>query len=214
MPPIPHLSIMQNIENVILDRDGTIIVDKHYLHDPVGVELFPGVGEGLAALCQHGIRLFIATNQSGIGRGYFPEADYHAVEKQLESALAEYGVTITGTAFCPHAPDTDCTCRKPGLGMWQKLSEKYGLTPNNTAMVGDKDADVRFGLDAGLVASILVLTGKGAKQLEKYGLEIPASPWVKAPAGRDGLPTHIAVDLGTACTTILHHNAMFGDQHK
>jgi D-glycero-D-manno-heptose 1,7-bisphosphate phosphatase len=202
---------MENIENVILDRDGTVIVDKHYLHDPAGVELLPGAGEGLALLARAGIRLFIATNQSGIGRGYFPEADYHAVDARLRDMLADYGVSIVDTAFCPHAPDTPCNCRKPATGMWSRLAADHGLAPANTVMIGDKDADVRFGLEAGLAASILVLTGKGAGELDKYALGAPLSIWTRPSPRPAGAPHVVARDLGAACDFILHHNATIGE---
>ncbi|NJB67404.1 D-glycero-D-manno-heptose 1,7-bisphosphate phosphatase [Desulfobaculum xiamenense] len=201
---------MQIIENVILDRDGTIIVDKHYLHDPAQIEFIPGATDGLARLHAAGIRLFVATNQSGIGRGYFTQADYLAVERRMNGLLASAGAPITGTAFCPHAPDTACDCRKPDIGMWKALAATHALNPQRTVMIGDKAADVRFGIDAGLAASILVLTGKGAGQLEKYGLSQPEGPWSETAPLRPGLPHYVARDLGAACDCILHYNASSG----
>ena len=130
--------------NIIIDRDGTIIKDKHYLHDPEGVELLPGVISGLRQLSQLGAKLYVVTNQSGIGRGYFGVNDYQACAARLEEMLSEQGITIEHTAFCPHAPEENCTCRKPLAGMWNEIANRYGLFPAKAIMIGDKMDDVNF----------------------------------------------------------------------
>ena len=93
---------------IFVDRDGTLIEDKHYLSDPTGVCLLPHVAESLKKIQDHGIKIFIVTNQSGIGRGYFTEKDFFACQKELEKQLNTFGVTITDTAFCPHDPSAPC----------------------------------------------------------------------------------------------------------
>lgn len=158
------------IVNILFDRDGTLIHDCHYLSDPKHICLLPGVGEALAQLSNAGIRLFIVTNQSGIGRGYFSQADYIACEQQLNALLAEHGVFLTDSMHCPHTPDDACPCRKPSIGLWKTLQERYALKAEETIMVGDKMADVFFGHQAGCIASVLVLTGKGTGVAEKYNL--------------------------------------------
>ena len=150
---------MARIAAVLLDRDGTIIHDKHYLADPAGVELLPGAVEGLTLLAESGLRLFVVTNQSGIGRGYFPESAYHACSMAMEDLLRESGVALSSSAFCPHGPDAACACRKPALGMWYSLKEQHALDASRTAMVGDKAEDAAFGRAAGFPAVVLVLTG-------------------------------------------------------
>lgn len=198
---------MKKIRNVILDRDGTVIVDKHYLCDPAGVELLPGVADGLSRLARAGVRLFIASNQSGIGRGYFSESDHHAVHERLEELLAESGVQVKGAAFCPHAPDAGCDCRKPATGMWNELAREHGLHADETAMVGDKPADVSFGLDAGLAVSLLVLTGKGEASAHKLGVE-DFDEDVLEIAERTGAQPHaVARDLDAACAWLLDYGA-------
>ncbi|MEG6552093.1 HAD-IIIA family hydrolase, partial [Desulfocurvibacter africanus] len=114
---------------VVLDRDGTIIVDKHYLADPEGVELLPGAVEGLARLAGAGLGLVVATNQSGIGRGYFGEEDLHLVNARLSEVLAEHGVHIERYYFCPHGPEADCACRKPCTGLLDQAARELGLDP-------------------------------------------------------------------------------------
>lgn len=167
------------ITTLFLDRDGTIIEDRHYLSDPNGVTLLPEAGEALSRLAGQGIQIFIVTNQSGIGRGYFSTEEYLACEARLDALLQDYGVTVIATAHCPHAPDKgSCSCRKPHIGMWEQLRDAHGLKAEECVMVGDKMADINFGRNAGFAASILVLTGKGVKTAQDYGftkgIQLPA----------------------------------------
>lgn len=156
---------------VLFDRDGTLIVDRHYLGSPEGVELIPGTGEALALLRTRGVKSFVVSNQSGIGRGYFPESGWHACEKRLGELLEAFGAAIDDERFCPHAPEENCTCRKPDTGMWESLRDANALDPSCCAMVGDKVEDLLFGANAGLWAAVLVLTGKGESSALKLGLD-------------------------------------------
>ena len=112
---------------VLLDRDGTLIEDKHYLSEPSGVALLPGVGPALSRLVQAGHRLFLVSNQSGVGRGYFTEQAVVACQKRLEELLEPYGVAFTDAVWCPHAPEESCFCRKPLPGMFDELRDRHGL---------------------------------------------------------------------------------------
>lgn len=197
------------IDAALLDRDGTIIVDKHYLSDPAGVELLPGAVAGLRGLTMAGLRLFVVTNQSGIGRGYFSEADYRACHAALEKLLRDENIALSGSAFCPHAPEEACACRKPSPGMWQSLAASYGLVPARTVMVGDKAEDILFGRRAGFAAAVLVLTGKGRDTAEKLRLPLPgpddpfrALEQSFAAPGDDRLPHAVAHDLSGAAAYI------------
>jgi D-glycero-D-manno-heptose 1,7-bisphosphate phosphatase len=160
------------IDSVFFDRDGTLIKDKHYLGDPEGVELLSGVGKALAGLAVVGVRLFVVSNQSGIGRGFFSEDACLACQARLAELLSARGAPLTGMAYCPHAPEQGCACRKPALGMWRALQAKHGLCPERCVMVGDKREDAAFGLAAGFVASILVLTGQGREHAAGLGLPV------------------------------------------
>lgn len=148
---------------VLLDRDGTVIVDKHYLHDPDGVELLPGAAEGLKRMQGMGFGLVLLTNQSGVGRGYFSEEDMHACNQRVVDLLAEEGITVDAVYSCPHTPEDNCRCRKPEPGMMIQASAEMGFDPFEAFMIGDKSADVLLGKNTGAV-SILVRTGKGAKE--------------------------------------------------
>lgn len=202
---------MKKIENVILDRDGTIIEDKHYLSDPEGVELLSGAGAALGRLAQAGIRLFIATNQSGIGRGYYSKEDFDKVQSRLSELTAPHGVQFDFSAHCPHAPDQQCDCRKPKAGMWRQINEHAGpISPGATVMIGDKAADIGMGRQAGLALSILVLTGYGREQLEKEG-QPPFAHDEHIRVIRDeehDTPFIIARDLAAAADWIVTRNDM------
>lgn len=158
------------IKYLFADRDGTLIVDKHYLSDPAQVELFPDVAKSLKFLQNNAIKTIVVTNQSGIGRGYFAEADFLACQKALTGQLRAGGAELFDSAFCPHAPEEKCQCRKPAPGMWEQLSKKHGLNPCECAMIGDKKEDVIFGIQAGFACACLVLTGKGQKTAQEFNL--------------------------------------------
>jgi D-glycero-D-manno-heptose 1,7-bisphosphate phosphatase len=168
---------LKNIRNIFCDRDGTIIYDRDYLADPAEVELLPGVSSGLARMKALGLQLFLVTNQSGIGRGFFQLEDYQACQERLMLELSAHGVQFAGSAFCPHAPVAGpggCLCRKPLPGMWHALRDRHRLLPENCLMVGDKIDDLLFGKNSAFAGSILVLTGKGRASAKKLGLpEIP-----------------------------------------
>ena len=162
---------MPAFSSLLLDRDGTLIKDKHYLADPEGVELLPGVGDALAALSRQGIRFFLLSNQSGVGRGMFGQEAVLACNERLAALLAPYGVRFADMLFCPHAPEEACLCRKPAVGMWRTLERRHGLKAEESLMIGDKEEDMRFAAAAGLAGRILVLTGKGEKTAHNLGLE-------------------------------------------
>lgn len=145
---------------VLLDRDGTLIEERHYLHDPEGVVLLPGVGEGLQRLQRAGFLLGVVTNQAGIGRGYYDEAAMHAVNDRMCALLAAYDVRFAGIWFCPHAPDAGCACRKPAPGMVLAAARALGFEPSSAVIVGDKPCDVELAHAVG-AKGILVCTGYG-----------------------------------------------------
>jgi D-glycero-D-manno-heptose 1,7-bisphosphate phosphatase len=141
-----------------LDRDGTIVVDKHYLADPDGLELLPNALEGLRELRALGALLVIVTNQSGVGRGYFPAETVDRMHKRLGELLAEGGVELDGIYVCPHAPDDGCDCRKPASGLFLRAAADLGLELSDGFVLGDKDADVEAGRRVGATA---ILVGRG-----------------------------------------------------
>ncbi|NLG15683.1 MAG: HAD family hydrolase [Lentisphaerae bacterium] len=137
---------------VFLDRDGTIIVDKNYLSDPAGIEFFPNALEGLKAFQAFGYQLVMITNQSGIGRGYFTENDLKLVHDRLKELLQDNRVQLLDIFYCPHAPEENCTCRKPKTGMLIDACQKYNVDLESAAMIGDSKVDVNLAKNFGITA--------------------------------------------------------------
>lgn len=148
-----------------LDRDGTIIEEKHYIADPAHVVLAPGAVAGLRALRDLGYKLVVVTNQSGIARGLYAESDFHAVQKRVNEVLAEHGITLDAVYYCPHHPDFTgtCECRKPGPGMYREAERNLGVDLAASLYIGDRLKDVLPARDFG-GRGILVRSGYGAEQ--------------------------------------------------
>lgn len=153
---------------VILDRDGTINVDRHYLADPDGVTLLPGALEGLAALQQAGIRLAVVSNQSGVGAGRISLETLAQVNQRLLDILGRGGVRLDGIYCCVHRPDEGCSCRKPLPELAYAASRELGLDLTRAVVAGDKAADVGLARALG-VPAFLVTTGHGAATLNAGG---------------------------------------------
>ena len=155
------------IKAVFLDRDGTLIYEKPgvYLCDPKQIRLYKSTRPALALLSKSGFKLFIVSNQSGIGRGYFTEKEVNAVHTRLRSLLKP--AHIEEIVFCPHAPDEKCACRKPLPKMGLTLIKQYNIDPSTSYMIGDKKADVEFGRALGC-KTVLVTTANGHRHLQKY----------------------------------------------
>jgi len=144
---------------VFLDRDGTLMRDVDYCGDPRKVEVFPQAAEALWRLKQKGYKLIVITNQSGIGRGYFTEADYRAVESEFARQLGEE--LIDASYHSPDLPISNSIRRKPGPGMILEAERDRHLDLRRSFLVGDKASDIGCGRNAG-VRTILVQTGYGA----------------------------------------------------
>lgn len=147
---------------VLIDRDGTINVEKHYLSDPDQLELIPGVADGLRLLRDLGLGIAIITNQSGIARGYFDHGTLDRIHDRLREILAAEGILLDGIYVCPHGPDDDCTCRKPLPGMIEQAVVEHDFDPAMAFVIGDKNADVDLGRGVG-ATTFLVRTGHGPK---------------------------------------------------
>jgi D-glycero-D-manno-heptose 1,7-bisphosphate phosphatase len=147
---------------VFLDRDGTIIEDTKFLHEPGKVKLLPGAADAIKRLNEHGFLVVIVTNQSGIARGLYTTADYEAVQDRLRALLTAHGAHIDGAYFCPHHPQFTgpCDCRKPGTKLYRDAQEALDIDFSPSWWVGDRLADVHPARKLGGQA-ILVATGEG-----------------------------------------------------
>jgi D-glycero-D-manno-heptose 1,7-bisphosphate phosphatase len=148
---------------VFLDRDGTLIAEKNYLCRAECVEIFPGAGRVLKKLSDAGFKLFIVSNQSGIGRGYFTLADVGRVNEHLGRELARDGVRFEKIYIAPEAPDQPSRGRKPSPQFLFDARDEFDLGLAQSFMVGDKLIDLECGWNAGVKKSILVRTGYGAE---------------------------------------------------
>lgn len=176
---------------VLLDRDGTINFEKHYLSDPRQLSLLPGAAAGLRAMREMGLGLVVVTNQSGIARGYFDSARLEKIHDRLHELLGAAGVELDGIFFCPHGPDDGCPCRKPRPGMAHAAAREFGFRTDEAFMIGDKDCDIQVGRNIG-ATTFLVRTGYGADTASKP----PKGP---ADACR---PDHFVANLSAAATII------------
>ncbi len=170
---------------VVLDRDGTVIEGRNYLSNPDQVELIPGAAASLRSLTQLGLGLIIATNQSGISRGYFDQLTLRQIHERLCSLLETEGVRLDGIYFCPHTPEEVCHCRKPDVGMLEEATNQVGLDPTASFVVGDNWSDIELGSRVG-ATTLLVRTG--------YGRQVETDPSVK--------PDYVVDDITKAALVI------------
>lgn len=151
---------------IILDRDGTINEDRDdFVKSADEWVPLPGSLEAIARLNQAGWQTVIATNQSGLGRGLFDMAALTEIHTKMNTALARVGGRIGAVFFCPHAPEDQCSCRKPLPGLYQQIGERFGVALGTVPVVGDSVRDLEAALAAGCPAH-LVRTGKGAAMTE------------------------------------------------
>jgi len=159
---------------VFLDRDGTINVERDYLHRVEDFAFIPGVPDAIRRLNEAGFLVLVVTNQSGVARGFFTMAEVDALHRYMAIRLAEAGAHIDGYYVCPHHPTVghgalqkECSCRKGEPGLLLQGAAEHGIDLARSFMVGDKAADLEAGQRAGCTP-LLVLTG--------YGSETAANP--------------------------------------
>lgn len=146
-----------------LDRDGVVNVDRAYVHRWKDFEFVPGSLDAIARLAAAGYRIVIVTNQSGIARGMYTEAQYETLTARMRSAFEERGVKITGVYHCPHHPSgsvaaytRECDCRKPAAGMLLRAAADHGLSLADSILVGDRGSDIAAARAAGVGRAFLV----------------------------------------------------------
>jgi D-glycero-D-manno-heptose 1,7-bisphosphate phosphatase len=166
-----------SFRHVILDRDGVLnreAEDCGYVREPAEFHWLPGALEGLAILRRAGVRLSVATNQSGVGRGLMSLEQLAAVHARMQAEASAHGGALDAVLFCPHAPGDGCSCRKPAPGLIQAAIERSGIAAGESLVVGDDRRDLEAAWRAG-VAVALVRTGKGrgAEELARH-TSVPA----------------------------------------
>jgi D-glycero-D-manno-heptose 1,7-bisphosphate phosphatase len=162
----------RNMKLIILDRDGVINHDSDsFIKSPDEWIPLPGSLEAIARLNQAGYRVVVATNQSGVGRGFFAMATLNAIHQKMHTSAQQVGADIDAVFFCPHTQDDNCDCRKPKSGMMTEIAKRFeiNLRQESVVVVGDSLRDLQAGFVVGC-APYLVLTGKGQDTIGKGGL--------------------------------------------
>ena len=152
---------------IFLDRDGTLIEEVNFLSRVDDLRIFPFTKTALQQLSDAGYKLFVVTNQSGIGRGLFAQEDMHDIHEALR---AELGSLISGFYYCPHLPDAGCDCRKPKTALVERAAAEHGVELLSSWFVGDKDLDIYTGQNASM-RTCLVSTGYGMQHKELPDVE-------------------------------------------
>lgn len=159
---IPKLPLT---DAIILDRDGVINHDSDlYIKSPDEWQPIEGSLEAIARLHQAGIKVIVATNQSGIARGLYDEATLKRIHTKMNNLIAEAGGELAAIFYCPHGPDDGCNCRKPLPGLIQQMAETMAIKPAGIPIVGDSVRDLVAGQALGCLP-VLVKTGKGERSL-------------------------------------------------
>ena len=145
---------------VLIDRDGTINVERHYLSSPEQIELLPKTADGIKLLQRLGFRIVVVTNQSAIGRFFFDTARLEQIHERLRTILHESGATIDAIYFCPHVPEDQCQCRKPLSEMAYRAATEFTADLSKSFVIGDNVCDIELGKNVN-ATTILVRTGYG-----------------------------------------------------
>jgi len=153
---------------IFMDRDGTVSEEIGYMYHAGLYRPFPWTGEAVRRINDGGFKAVLITNQSGVERGYFPESIVHEVHEILRAELARWNARLDAIYYCPHKPETDCECRKPRPGMLLQAGRDLNIDLASSFMIGDRYIDVETAHAAG-AKSVLLRTGDGLTQIEKYG---------------------------------------------
>jgi D-glycero-D-manno-heptose 1,7-bisphosphate phosphatase len=160
---------------VFLDRDGTIAEEVGYLNHASRFRMFPFVAAAIHRLNEAGLPVIVVTNQSGVGRGYFPESLVHTVNEMMTKQLAKAGAQINAIYYCPHVSAENCDCRKPKTGMLERAALENALDLQRSFVVGDRYGDMELARNA-RARSVLVRTGYGEGELAWHAANWPVQP--------------------------------------
>ncbi len=152
---------------LFLDRDGVINVEKNYVHKIEDFEFVEGIFDTLAYFQEKGFLLIVITNQAGIGRGYYTEENFHVLNDWMLEQFDRHGIQITRVYFCPHHPEygigkykQDSQYRKPNPGMILEAQREFNINLSKSVLVGDKESDIKAGINAGVKMNILIQTSR------------------------------------------------------
>jgi D-glycero-D-manno-heptose 1,7-bisphosphate phosphatase len=144
---------------LFVDRDGTLNPDLHYLKDAERIELFRGVGNALSLARAHGFLTICVTNQSGVERGLYADADVERIHARLNELLVPHRARIDAFYYCPHAPEHGCACRKPGTLLFERARDAWDLDLGSSAIIGDRGLDIEAGHRLGMLTALVPRPG-------------------------------------------------------
>ena len=176
----PRVTMAAERRLILLDRDGTLIRDLPFLHDPSRVELMPGVLEGLQGLQEAGFTLVLVSNQQGIGLGYYTEGEFIEVNRALLRLLAPAGIFISRIYYCPHSLADHCQCRKPGSLLIENALQHFEAKPQRCFLIGDSAADCLAGRRAGVPSILISQAAPAADCTYKAHSFLDAVNWIRA----------------------------------
>jgi len=175
---------------IVIDRDGVINHDSDaYIKSPEEWIPIDGSLDAIARLNHSGYTVAVASNQSGLARGYFDIEALTAIHEKMDDMLAKIGGRVDAVFYCPHGPDDACSCRKPKPGMLLDIGQRFNVSLKDVVFIGDSVSDIKAASNA-LAKSILVRTGKGLKAEKILQVE-------------DGEPVPVFDNLASAVTSIL-----------
>jgi D-glycero-D-manno-heptose 1,7-bisphosphate phosphatase len=170
---VPEQSLLRPA--VFLDRDGTIAEEVGYLNHASRFRMFPFVAAAIHRLNEAKLPVIVVTNQSGVGRGYFPESLVQKVNEMMTQQLANSGARIDAVYYCPHVSAENCNCRKPKTGMLDRAAQEHALDLQRSFVVGDRYGDMKLARNA-RARSILVRSGYGEGELAWHAASWPVQP--------------------------------------
>jgi D-glycero-D-manno-heptose 1,7-bisphosphate phosphatase len=160
---------------VFLDRDGTIAEEVGYLNHASRFRMFPWVAGALQRLNEAGYPVVVVTNQSGVGRGYFPESLVHEVNQLMTQQLSKSGAKIDAVYYCRHTSADNCDCRKPRTGMLERAAREHALDLQRSFVVGDRYGDIELARNV-RARGVLVRSGYGEGELAWHAATWPTQP--------------------------------------
>ena len=141
---------------LFLDRDGIINVDHGYVYKIDDFEFTEGIFDLVKLFTDARYMIFIITNQSGIGRGYYSENDFSTLTEWMIKEFKNKNITIQEVYRCPHSPEEKCHCRKPEIGMIEEAISAFSVDLSESWMIGDKQSDMDLALNAGIEHSVAI----------------------------------------------------------
>lgn len=167
---------MKGSPALFLDRDGVINIDKGYVHKPEDCEFVEGIFDLVKRANEHGYKVFVVTNQAGIARGYYTEAQFLSFSAWMKKEFMRHQAHIDEIYFCPHHPVhglgsylTNCSCRKPEPGMFLKAQTAFNINMEKSVMVGDNLSDLEAAYTAHVAQRYLFLWGDVENSTDKNG---------------------------------------------